>query len=138
MVQRSVPFPPSLAFLELEYSAQRGGKLFAVVQNDGVAYAGTVDPATAKATPLGPKAYFNCSFPPATGGFFNQFNTISTLSEADGLLFTTAFHYEVPGPPPSDPILYVLGNDLTTGELVYQREVRNPFCEILWLPTTVA
>ena len=175
-VLRTVPFPVALAFLELEYSVARG-RVFAVVE-DGtgakpVAFAGAVDVVTATATPLGPGSYFNVSYPPAVGGFFNQFvsgrrhpsppsspgprgpaahathshahthartpqNTISTLSDELGVFFSTAFHYEVPGPPPSDPILYLIANSLDTGELVYVQEVINPFCEILWLPSSVA
>jgi hypothetical protein len=138
-VVRTAPFRNSLAFIELEHSA-RTGKLYAVVQDTGtggkpVAYAGTVDPATAVPTPLGPKSFFNVSFPPATGGFFNQFNTISTLEEGPGpgILFSTAFHYAVPSPP-SDPILHLIGNSLADGELVYDAVIANPFCEILWLP----
>ena len=65
-------------------------------------------------------------------------NTISTLSDELGVFFSTAFHYEVPGPPPSDPILYLIANSLDTGELVYVQEVANPFYEILWLPSSVA
>ena len=67
-----------------------------------------------------------------------EFNTISTLSDELGVFFSTAFHYYVPGPPPSDPILYLLGNALDDGSLVYSEAVRNPFCEILWLPSSVA
>ena len=142
-VEHSVSFRNSLAFIELEHSV-RTGKLYAVVQDTDaagkpIAYAGTVDPATAVATPLGPKAFFNVSFPPAAGGFFNQFNTISTLEEGKGagVLFSTAFHYENPGgggTPPSDPILHLIGNAMDTGELIYDALVANPLCEILWLP----
>lgn len=138
-IVNTAPFRNSLAFIELEHSV-RTGLLYAVVQDTGadgkpIAYAGTVDPATAVPTPLGPNSYFNVSYPPATGGFFNQFNTISTLEEGAGagILFSTAFHYEVPSPP-SDPILHLIGNSLDTGELVYDAVVANPFCEILWLP----
>lgn len=63
-----------------------------------------------------------------------EFNTISTLSEELGVFFSTAFHYAVPSPP-SDPILHLIANDLTTGELVFDAEVLNPFCEILFLPS---
>ena len=52
-----------------------------------------------------------------------------------GVFFSTAFHYAIPGPPPSDPILHLIGNSLATGELVYDAVVSNPFCEILWLPS---
>ena len=62
-----------------------------------------------------------------------EFNTISTLSDELNVFFSTAFHYAVPSPP-ADPILHLIGNDLTTGELVYDAVVANPFCEILWLP----
>lgn len=138
-VLNTAPFPYTLAFLEFEVSAARGGRVYAVVQDGAhpggtVAYAGTVDTATATATPLGPKAYFNVSFPPATGGFFNQFNTISTLSDELGVFFSTAFHYEIPSPP-ADPILHLIGNSLDDGSLVYDEVVKNPFCEILWIPT---
>ena len=170
-VQHTASFQPTLAFIELEWSAKTG-KVYAVVQDTDaagkpVAYAGTVAPSTATPTPLGPKAYFNVSYPPATGGFFNrafllssslpwllathsthththththahsltraEFNTISTLSDELNVFFSTAFHYAVPSPP-ADPILHLIGNDLTTGELVYDAVVANPFCEILWLP----
>jgi hypothetical protein len=75
-VRHTAAFQPTLAFIELEHSAKTG-KVYAVVQDTGAAgrpvvYAGTVDPATAVARPLGPKAFFNASFPPATGGFFNR------------------------------------------------------------------
>jgi hypothetical protein len=75
-VLHTASFQPSLAFIELEWSAKTR-KVYAVVQDTDaagkpVAYAGTVEPSTAVATPLGPKAYFNVSFPPATGGFFNR------------------------------------------------------------------
>ena len=75
-VVQQVSFATSLAFIELEWSA-RTGLVYAVVQDTDaagkpIAYAGTVDPRTAAATPLGPKSYFNVSFPPATGGFFNR------------------------------------------------------------------
>lgn len=140
-VVRTVSFPVSLAFIELEMSAARG-KVYAVVQDTsqpGVpsVYAGVVDPTTATATPLGPASYFNASFPPATGGYWNQFNSISTLSDELGVFFSTAFHYEVPAPP-SDPVLFLLGNSLDDGSLVYSEVVRNPYCEILWLPSSVA
>jgi len=109
-VRHTAPFPYTTAFIELEYSPKTE-KLYAVVQDSAGAqplvFAGTVDPATAQGTPLGPKSYFNASFPPATGGFFNQFNTISTLSDEQGVFFSTAFHYENQGPPPSDPVLCV-------------------------------
>jgi hypothetical protein len=62
-----------------------------------------------------------------------EFNTISTLSDELGVLFSTAFHYAIPSPP-GDPILHLIGNNITTGELVYDAVVANPFCEILWLP----
>ncbi len=138
-VMSTTPYPYTLAFLEFEVSAARGGKVFAVVQDGAhpggtVAYAGVVDTATATATPLGPKSFFNVSFPPATGGFFNQFNTISTLSDELGVFFSTAFHYEIPSPP-ADPILHLIGNSLDNGALVFDEVVKNPFCEILWIPT---
>ena len=75
-VLRTVPFPVALAFLELEYSVARG-RVFAVVEDSTgakpVAYAGAVDVVAATATPLGPNSFFNVSYPPAVGGFFNQF-----------------------------------------------------------------
>lgn len=74
-VAHTAPFPYTLAFIELEFSAKTG-KLYAVVQDSAggkpLVYAGTVDPATAVGTPLGRQSYFNASFPPATGGFFNR------------------------------------------------------------------
>jgi len=138
-IVNTATFRYSLAFIELEYSSRTGG-LYAVVQDTGtpgkpLAYAGKVNPITAVPTPLGPRSYFNVSFPPATGGYFNQFNTISTLSDELGVFFSTAFHYAVPSPP-SDPILHLLGNSLVDGELVYDEVVANPFCEILWLPSS--
>ena len=138
-VKSMAHFAYTLAFIEFEYRA-KDGRIYAVVQDSSnaaqpVAYLGTVDPATATPTPLGPAAYYNVSFPPATGGFINQFNTISTISEDAGAFFFTAFHYAIPGPPPSDPILHLIGSDLTTGALVYDAVVANPFCEILWVPS---
>lgn len=129
-IEHTAPFAVSLAFIELEYSRARG-KVYAVVQDGDVAYAGTVDPTTAVPTPLSPaSAYFNRTY-------WNQFNTISTLSDELGVFFTTAFHYAIPSPP-SDPILHLIGNSLTNGALVYDAIVSNPFCEILWLPTSIA
>lgn len=51
------------------------------------------------------------------------------------MFFSTAFHYLNQGPPPSDPELHLIANSLTTGELVFDAVVLNPFCEILWLPS---
>jgi hypothetical protein len=47
-------------------------------------------------------------------------------------LFFTAFHYAIPGPPPSDPILHLVGASLATGEITYDEVVQNPFDEIVW------
>jgi hypothetical protein len=136
-ILKSVSFPITLAFIEFEWRASTR-KIYAVVQDSSnraapVAYLGIVDPATATAAPLSPAAYFNVSFPPSTGGFINQFNTISTISEDAHALFFTAFHYAVPSPP-NDPILHLIGNDLISGAIVYDSIVTNPFCEILWIP----
>ena len=74
-VKHTAPFPYTRAFIELEYS-QKTEKLYAVVEDSSsgkpLVYAGTVDPATATGTPLGPSSFFNASFPPATGGFYNR------------------------------------------------------------------
>jgi hypothetical protein len=63
------------------------------------------------------------------------FASHSTIAPEIGVFFSTAFHYANPGPPPSNPILHLLGNSLTTGAIVYDQVVANPFCEILWLPS---
>jgi hypothetical protein len=63
-----------------------------------------------------------------------RFNTISTIAPEIGVFFSTAFHYGIPPPTPSDPILHLIGNSLQTGEIVYDVIVQNPFCEIAWLP----
>lgn len=62
----------------------------------------------------------------------NQLNTISTIAPEIGTLFFTAFHYAIPGPPPSDPILHLVGASLATGEITYDEVVQNPFDEIVW------
>ena len=128
-VRNQTSFPYNLAFIELEYDAETD-KVYAVTEDGatGTTFFGTVDVEAATATPLSSKAYFNTTY-------WNQFNTISTVAPEIGVFFSTAFHYAVPGPPPSEPILHLIGNSLATGEIVYDEIVANPFCEIAWLPT---
>lgn len=120
-------FPISTAYIELEYDPVTDA-VYGVMEDaaDG-AFVGTVDPATGAATPIGARAYLNTTQ-------WNQFNTISTIAPEIGTLFFTAFHYGVPGPPPSDPILHLLGASLETGEIIYDEVLQNPFDEILWSP----
>jgi hypothetical protein len=131
-VVAQVPVRHSLSFLELEYDA-RSGAVFAVVEDAAPgaprgAYLATVDPATGAAAPVGgvPNVMNNT--------YWNQWNTISTIAPEIGAFFSTAFHYDMPGPPPSDPILHLVGNSLVDGSIIYDEVVANPFCEILWLP----
>jgi hypothetical protein len=128
-VRNQTSFPYNLAFIELEYDPQTD-LVYAVTEDGatGTTFFGTVDVETATATPLSSKAFFNTTY-------WNQFNTISTVAPEIGVFFSTAFHYEVPGPPPSEPVLHLVGNSLATGEVVYDEVVANPFCEIAWLPT---
>ena len=122
-----VTFPISTAYIELEYDAVTD-RVYAVVEDaTNGAFFGTVEPSTGAATPVSDKARFNTTT-------WNQFNTISTVAPEIGVFFFTAFHYAIPGPPPSDPVLHLLGTSLATGEIVYDEIVANPFCEILWLP----
>ena len=100
--------------------------MFAVVEDTRGAFFGTVEPSTGAATPLSNASFFNTTY-------WNQFTTISTIAPEIGVFFSTAFHYGVPQPP-SDPILHLIGNSLTTGAIVYDATVQNPFCEIIWLP----
>lgn len=123
-----VSFPISTAYIELEYDSVTD-KTYAVVEDSTQgAFFGTVEPSTGVPTPLGPKAFFNLTY-------WNQFNTISTIAPEIGVFFSTAFHYLVPPPNPADPVLHLIGNSLTTGEIVFDSVIQNPFCEILWLPT---
>lgn len=124
-------FPISTAYIELEFDAS-SGKIYGVIEDatDG-AFVGTVDPQTGAATPISAQARLNTTQ-------WNQFNTISTIAPEIDTLFFTAFHYMVPGPPPSDPVLHLIGASLTTGAINYDEVVTNPFCEILWLPKTGA
>ena len=119
-------FPVSTAYIELEFDTVTD-KIYGVVEDaqDG-AFVGTIDAQSGLATPL-PKGALNTTT-------WNQFNTISTIAPEIGTIFFTAFHYANPGPPPSDPILHLVGASLTTGEINYDQVVHNPFCEILWLP----
>lgn len=120
-------FPISTAYIEMEYDPVTD-KIYGVMEDAAAgAFVGTVDPATGAATPIGAKASLNTTQ-------WNQFNTISTIAPEIGTLFFTAFHYAVPGPPPSDPILHLLGASLATGEITYDEVVQNPFDEILWSP----
>lgn len=109
-IVHTVSFQPTLAFIELEWSAKTG-KIYAVVQDTGaggkpLVYAGTVAPTTAVATPLGPKSYFNASFPPATGGFFNReflfgwFNLCGAAEKATPTLFLPSHPHSPSYPPP--------------------------------------
>jgi hypothetical protein len=120
----NVSFPISTAYIELEYDVVTD-KVYAVVQEEDGTYFASVEPSTGAYTPVGPA--FNRTY-------WNQFNTISTIAPEIGTFFSTCFHYDVPGPPPSDPILHLIGNDIATGAIVYDEVVQNPFCEILWFP----
>lgn len=129
VVVNNASFPISTAYIELEYDYVTDA-VYAVVEDaqDG-AFFGTVEPSTGVATPVGTNR-FNTSY-------WNQFNTISTVAPEIGVFFSTAFHYGVPNPP-SDPILHLVGNSLTTGEIVFDEVIQNPFCEILWTPAPSA
>ena len=120
-------FPISTAYIELEYDYVTD-KVYGVVEDaaDGP-FVGTVDAATGAATPISARARLNATF-------WGQYNTISTIAPEISTLFFTAFHYENPGPPPSDPILHLVGASLATGEITYDEVVQNPFDEIVWLP----
>lgn len=116
-----VSYQESTAFIELEWS---NGRIYSVVEmiaaGGSQVFFGTVDPATATATPVGS----------ANFSYFGQLNTISTISPAAnggrGVMFSTAFHYITP----TQPQLYMLGNDLSTGAFVYMTPIQNPFCDI--------
>jgi len=125
VVEQSVVFPSSTAYIELEYDGV-SDTVYAVVEDTRGAFFGTVEPSTGVATPVSNASFFNTTY-------WNQFNTISTIAPELGVFFSTAFHYGVPQPP-SDPILHLVGNSLATGAIVYDAVVQNPFCEILWLP----
>lgn len=104
-----------------------------MVEDSGRVYAGTVDPATAVGLPLGPNSYFNASFPPATGGFYNQFNTISTLSDELGVFFSTAFHCACAGRACSAPLPTTLNHPFhprpptRNTQTTFRRRQRTPF-----------
>lgn len=119
--------PPCILSSAVEYD-EASDSVFAVVEDTRGAFFGTVEPSTGAATPLSNASFFNVTY-------WNQFNTISTIAPEIGMFFSTIFHYAVPQPP-SDPILHLVGNSLTSGEIVYDAIVQNPFCEILWLPAT--
>jgi hypothetical protein len=120
-------FPISTAYIELEYDSINDLTYGVVEDSDGV-FVATIDPASGVAKPVSNAAQLNTTM-------WNQFNSISTIAPEIGTFFFTAFHYEVPGPPPSDPILHLIGANLTTGSLNFDQIVQNPFCEILWIPS---
>jgi hypothetical protein len=114
-------YPEYRAFIELDYDVVSGDVYSVVddiVNTDRVTYFGTVDIATAAGTPVG-----NANF-----SYFGQLNTISTVAPEIGTFFSTAFHYV----QPTEPVLYLVGNDLRTGAFNYMSVIRNPFCDIEW------
>jgi len=123
-VVAQVPVRHSLAFLELEYDA-KSGAVYAVVEDAAAgapqgAYLATVDAATGAATPVGGAPNV------MNGTYWNQWNTVSTIAPEIGAFFSTAFHYAQPGPPPSDPILHLIGNSLVDGEPARGRAAESP------------
>ena len=119
-------FPVTTAYIELEYDIVND-KTYGVVEDSDGVFVAIIDPDTGSSSPVSKVANLNITE-------WNQFNSISTIAPEIGTMFFTAFHYENPGPPPSDPILHLIGANLSTGGLNFNDIVNNPFCEILWLP----
>jgi len=119
-------FPVTTAYIELEYDTVND-KTYGVVEDSDGVFVAIIDPDTGSSSPVSKAATLNTTE-------WNQFNSISTIAPEIGTMFFTAFHYENPGPPPSDPILHLIGANLSTGGLNFNDIVNNPFCEILWLP----
>lgn len=119
-------FPDTTAYLELEYDPVND-LTYGVVEDSNGVFVGIIDPVNGSSQPISSAASLNTTE-------WNQFNSISTIAPEIGSLFFTAFHYENSGPPPSDPILHLIGANLTTGALNFNQIVSNPFCEVLWLP----